>query len=332
MQTKAVLITGKGGVEVLEIGEHSVREPGSHELLVAVRASGLNRADILQRRGFYPAPKGAPANVPGLEYAGSVERVGPDVTDYKPGDRVMGIVAGGGMAGHVIVHEREAIAVPTSLSWSEAGALPEVFLTAFDALYVQSELRLGESLLVHAVGSGVGTAAVQLAKLAGARVIGTARTADKIKRCKAFGLDAGIVLSKQQAVFCEPVLSHTAGRGADVILDGVGAAYLEENLKSLVPAGGRLCVIGLLGGASAQMPLGLLLSKRARVIGTVLRSRPLEEKAALVQAFRKQVLPHLEEGTLKPVIDQVFPMREVRAAHERMESNESFGKIVLEWD
>jgi putative PIG3 family NAD(P)H quinone oxidoreductase len=330
VQARAVIIDGKGDVDVLRIGTTDVREPGHDELLVEVAASAVNRADTLQRRGFYPAPKGAIANVPGLEYAGTVVRAGAGVTDFEPGDRVMGVVAGGGMATHLVVHAREALRVPSALGFEQAAAVPEVFLTAFDAMFMQASLALGQTVLVHAVGSGVGTAALQLARVCGARALGTSRTEDKLARCKPLGLaeaDAILVADKRFAAEVE----RRAPGGAHAILDTVGAAYVAENLAALAPRG-TLVLIGMMGGATAEVALGTLLQKRAHVVGTVLRSRALEEKAALAQAFSRQVLPLFERGQLVPVIDCVLPMSEIREAHRRMESNQSFGKIVLRWD
>jgi putative PIG3 family NAD(P)H quinone oxidoreductase len=328
IEARAVVIEGKGDVDVLRIGKLAVREPGPGELLIEVAAAGLNRADTLQRRGFYPAPPGSPAQVPGLEYAGTVARVGEGVTDYAAGDRVMGIVAGGGMATQLVVHAREAMRVPAALSLTDAAAIPEVFLTAYDALFVQAGLALGQVALLHAVGSGVGTAALQLACAAGARPIGSSRSADKLERCKVLGLHDAILVSDK--LFAARVMELTQRRGADVILDTVGAAYLAENISALAN-GGRLLQVGLVGGASAELALGTLMAKRASVIGTVLRSRPLEQKAALAQAFARDVLPLMERGAIKPVIDCVLPMSEIQEAHRRMERNDSFGKIVLSW-
>ncbi len=325
---RAVFIRGKGGVEALELADFTPREPGPGELLVEVAAAALNRADILQRKGFYPAPAGAPADIPGLEYAGTVVAIGPDVRTFARGDRVMGIVGGGAMATHVIVHEREAIPVPDGMPFADAAAVPEVFLTAYDALFVQGGLRIGERVLLHAVGSGVGTAALQLALAAGARPIGTSRTAEKLDRCRPLGLTDGVVV--EAGKFAGPAKALAGGEGADVILDTVGAAYLAENVAALAPRG-RLVVVGLLGGAKGELPLGALLDKRARVIGTVLRSRPLEEKAALAREFSRAVLPLFAAGRLRPVVDVVLPMEQVREAHERMERNETFGKVVLVW-
>lgn len=324
---KAVRIREYGGPEVLELIEFSARPPGYGEILVRVEAAGLNRADLLQRRGLYPAPPGSPADIPGLEYAGVVEAVGEGVTEWKVGDRVMGIVGGGAMATHVTVSAREAIPVPSRLSFAEAAAIPEAFLTAYDALFLQGGLRMGEYVLVHAVGSGVGTAALQLAREAGAAVIGTSRSQEKLDRCREMGMEGGILV---EGSFAEKVRELTDGRGADCILDLVGASYLEENLAALAWRGRMICV-GLLGGAKTNLPLGTLLAKRATLIGTVLRSRPPEEKAILARRFADEIVPLFERGRLSPVVETVLPFEQVAEAHRRLESNRTFGKIVLSW-
>ena len=328
IEAKAVCIEGKGDVEVLSLGTLAVRDAGPQEIRVRVEAAGLNRADILQRRGFYPAPPGAPANVPGLEYAGTVEQVGEGVRDFAPGDPVMGIVSGGGMATHVVVSAREALRVPAGMPLTEAAAIPEVYLTAYDALFVQGRLAAGQLALVHAIGSGVGTAALLLGKLAGAHVAGTSRSEDKLARCRELGLDTALLVTKNE--FAADLSAQTRGRASDVILDTIGAAYLAENVKALA-TGGRLVLVGLLGGAGAELPLGLVLAKRVSLIGTVLRSRPPEEKALLAQSFARDALGQFATGKLKPIVDVVMPMSEIRAAHQRMERNESFGKVILRW-
>ena len=327
IEARAVRIAGKGEADVLTLGTLAVPDPGPGEIRVEVAAAGLNRADVLQRRGFYPPPAGVPADVPGLEYAGRVERIGEGVREFAVGDPVMGIVGGGAMATHLIVHAREALRAPPGMPLEEAASLPEVFLTAYDALFMQAHTLAGELVLIHAVGSGVGTAALQLGLVAGAEVIGTSRTVDKLARCRALGLAEGLPIHDKSFA---AAVSERMGRACDVILDTVGAAYLAENIKALAPRG-RMVVVGLLGGASAELPLGLLLAKRATLVGTVLRSRALEEKAALAQTFAQKALPLFAAGRLKPVIDVVMPMSDVRAAHERMERNETFGKIVLRW-
>jgi putative PIG3 family NAD(P)H quinone oxidoreductase len=311
------------------LGDLEVREPGPGELAIDVAAAGLNRADLLQRRGLYPPPRGFPADVPGLEFAGTVAAIGADVQTWRPGDRVMGILGGGGMATRVIVHERQAIPVPQGLSLAEAAAIPEVFLTAFDALLVQAAVRPGEHALIHAVGSGVGTALLQLALVAGALPIGTSRTADKIEKARALGLTHGLCLTA--AEFAESVQSLTGGAGADVVLDPVGGAYLEENIRALAERG-RLVMYGTMAGISGELPVAVLLHRRAQVIGTVLRARPLEEKAALSQRFRREAIPLFESGRLHPVVAQILPMTAIQDAHAAMEQNDTFGKIVLTWD
>ena len=327
MQARAVTIQGKGDVDALHLGTIEVRAPGPGEVRVAIAAAGLNRADILQRRGFYPAPKGVAApDVPGLEYAGTVEALGPEVDGVREGDAVMGITGGGAMASHLVVHARELIRVPQGMSLTDAAAVPEVFLTAYDALFLQARLSLGERLLVHAVGSGVGTAATQLAAHAGAHVIGTSRTEDKLQRCAPLGMAQGVLV--KEGAFAE-ALGPAKGT-IEVILDGVGAAYLADNCVALAPQG-RLVILGLMGGAKAEAPLGLVLAKRLTIMGTVLRSRPLEEKAALARRFEREIVPLFERGALRPIVDTVIPMTQVREAHQRMESNASFGKIVLSW-
>ena len=331
MEAKAIKITGKGDVDVLSVGTHVLREPGPGELLVRVHGAGLNRADLLQRMGFYPAPAGAPADVPGLEYAGRVEAVGSDVHDFAVGDNVMGIVAGGAMASHVVVHERETLRAPKNLSLLDAAAIPEVFLTAYDALFVHGELALGQVALIHAAGSGIGTAGIQLAKIAGALVVGTARTQKKLDACRdlKLGLDHGLCVSDKQ--FYAQFKDQLGGRLADVILDTVGAAYLTENIKALATRG-RMITIGLLGGAAGELPLGLLLQKRATLIGSVLRSRGLEEKAELAQRFSRDITPLFESGRLRPIVDRVMPAKDIQEAHRYLASNESFGKVIVSFE
>jgi len=331
MEARAIKLTGKGDVDALSVGTHEVREPGPSELLVRVHGAGLNRADLLQRMGFYPAPPGAPADVPGLEYAGRVEAVGPEVRDFAVGDAVMGIVAGGAMASHLVVHEREVLRAPRNLSLLEAAALPEVFLTAYDALFVHGQLALGQVALIHAAGSGIGTAGIQLAKLAGALVVGTARSQKKLDACRdlKLGLDHGLCVADN--VFCIQFKDATQGRLANVILDTVGAAYLAENIKALATQG-TVVTIGLLGGATGELPLGLLLQKRATLIGSVLRARSLEEKATLTQRFARDVLPLLDAGKLRPIVDRVMPASEIQEAHRYLASNETFGKVIISFE
>jgi len=325
---KAVLFTGKGGPEVIRYGETNDPSPSRGEVLVRVRAAALNRADLLQRRGLYPPPPGTRPDIPGLELAGEVVKVGDGVTAWKPGDRVMAISAGEGQAELAVVHERMLMAVPERLSLEQAGALPEAGVTSHDAMFTIGGLRPGWPILVHAVGSGVSTIAVQLAKAAGAYVIGTSRTAEKLERARALGLDHGVLVGKEEPRFADEVRKVTGGRGCPVILDFVGAPYAAENLAALAPQG-RIVVIGTLGGPKATVDLSLLMRSRGAIVGTVLRPRPLDEKIQATQAFARDVLPLLARGLVAPVVDEVVPAAEARAAHERMERNDSFGKLVL---
>lgn len=323
MKTDAVVITAPGGPETLELGTTEVPEPGPEEVRVAVTAAGLNRADCLQRRGVYPAPPGVPADVPGLEYAGVVEKVGVRA-GLAVGDRVMGIVAGGGMAKHLNVHARETMPVPAGLSLEQAAAIPEVFLTAYDAL-VQGGIRPGSHVLIHAAGSGVGTAAIQLVKALGAVSIGTSRTPEKLERCKELGLHHTVLVGEEG--FADAV---KALGGADLVLDTIGAKYLKDNIRSLRKQG-TIVTVGLLGGVKAELNLGALLAKRGHIIGSVLRSRPIEEKIELAQRFGREMLPFFEREALRPIVDSVLPMAEIAEAHQRMEASETFGKIVMKW-
>jgi NADPH2:quinone reductase len=326
---RAIVIRNPGGPEVLEELDRPLPEPGLGQIRVRIRASALNRADILQRMGGYPAPVGAPSDVPGLEYAGEVDAVGDAVNLWGVGSRVMGLVGGGGHAEHVCVHEREAMEMPAGLSWEEAAAIPEAFLTAYDALFRQLDLRSGERLLIHAVGSGVGTAAVQLARAAGATVLGTSRSASKLARAADLGLDTGI--DSSQDSWAARLDAATEGKGVNAILDLLGGSYLPDSLRALAPRG-RLILVGLTAGRRAELDLGTILNKRLRIVGTVLRSRPLEEKISLAREFSERVLPMFEPGHLRPVIDRVFSFSEIREAHRLMESDSNFGKIVLRWD
>lgn len=326
---KAIIITRPGGPEVLEMQERPKPEPGVGQIRVRVRASALNRADLMQREGNYPAPAGAPADIIGMEYAGEVEAIGPSATLWKSGDRVMGIVGGGGHAEYLCVHEREAMPVPKAMSWEDAAAIPEVFLTAYDALFNRLALRTGETLLIHAVGSGVGTAALQIARVAGARVVGTARSPEKLERAKKLGLDVAIDASRGDwAAQVEAAIG--AGR-VHALMDLVGGNYLEGNLRVLALRG-RIVVVGLTAGATAPFNMGVLLRKRLSIVGTSLRARPLEEKIALARDFSERVVPLFDAGRITPVVDRVFSFAEIRAAHELMESNQTFGKIVLRWE
>ena len=326
---RAVIITRPGGPEVLEIQERPKPEPGIGQIRVRVRASALNRADVLQRAGNYPVPDGVSAEMSGMEYAGEVDALGASATLWKIGDRVMGIVAAGGHAEYLCVHEREAMPAPSKLSWEEVAAIPEVFLTAYDALFLRIGLRTGETVLIHAVASGVGTAALQLATISGGMTVGTSRSAQKLERAKELGLQVGIDASREGWV--SQIEKAVGVDRIQTILDLVGAPYLEANLR-LLALRGRMVVVGLTAGAQAQLNMGVLLRKRLTIVGTVLRARPIEEKIALAREFSERIVPFFDAGRLEPIIDRVFPFAEIRAAHELMESNETFGKIVLHWD
>ncbi|MEP6742210.1 MAG: NAD(P)H-quinone oxidoreductase [bacterium] len=326
---KAVVITTHGGADVLEVQEvETPANPTANRVRVRVRAAGVNRADVWQRRGHYPAPPGFPQNIPGLEFAGEVEAVGEEVQNWKPGQRVFGITGGGAQAAYVVVPESHLVEIPANLDWSEAAAVPEVFITAHDALFTRANLRSGETMLVHAAGSGVGTAAIQLTRAAGASAFGTSRTPDKLERAKAYGLNNGIAVGNDPEATIEAVKQWTNGRGVNVIIDLVGGAYLKANLDALASSG-RLVLVGTTAGTQATLDLSIAMGKRLTIVGTMLRGRSTEEKATATRLFSEQVLPLLANGRLRPVIDRVYKIEEVREAHARMESNESFGKIVL---
>jgi NADPH2:quinone reductase len=323
---KAIRIAKPGGAEVLRLGDVPTPEPAAGEILVRVHAAGINRADVLQRQGRYPAPPGAPADVPGMEYAGVVAGLGPGSGGWKMGDRVMGLVPSGAYAEYVTVHEAVALRIPSAWSFEEAAAVPEAFITAHDALFRQMRLRAGERVLIHAVGSGVGTAAVQLAKAFGARTFGTSRTASKLTRARALGLEVGIDSSRED--FVEVVRHRTHGEGVDVVLDLVGGPVLAGSVQALA-RGGRMIVVGLTGGRSAPIDLGVVLSKRLTIVGTVLRARTLEEKISVTAHFSAEVLPLFEGGIVRPVVERSFPLAEAAEAHRHLESNAVFGKLVL---
>lgn len=327
---RAVVIARTGGPEALEVRDVPRPEVRGDRILVRVRAAGLNRADTMQSRGLYPPPPGEPTEIPGLEFAGEVEAKGPDaIGPLKPGDRVFGLVGGGGLAEYVCLPERMSVPIPAGLDWPNAAAVPEVFLTAFDALDQQAGLCPGEAVLIHAVGGGVGSAAVQLAHAMGCQTFGTARTASKLERAKAYGLDVGIDTSNED--FATVVCDRTGGNGVPVIIDHIGAAYLGKNLDALARRG-RLVVVGLLGGRKAEVDLLTLLNKRARIVGTTLRARPIEEKIAATQRFADRVVPWLDRGLVRPIVDAVFPIDEIRKAAEHLESNQGFGKVVVTID
>jgi NADPH2:quinone reductase len=328
---RAVVITAPGGPEVLEVREvDPPRNPAADRVRVRVHAAGLNRADLLQRLGKYPPPPGFPKDIPGMEFAGEVEAVGEEVRLWKIGQRVFGITAGGAQAELVAVPESTLAEIPSELDWAAAAAMPEVFITAHDALFTQADLRTGENVLIHAAASGVGTAAVQLAHAAGATVFGTSRTSEKLERIRALdlGLDEGITVGDNPASFVDAVRRRTGDKGADAILDLVGGPYLAANLEALAPRGRLLCV-GTTAGAKSDLDLSIVMRKRLWIVGTVLRARSICEKAEATRRFASHVLPLVVRGLVRPVIDRTYPIEEIRAAHERLESNATFGKIVL---
>ena len=325
---KAVVINRFGGPEVLEIHDIPTPQPGAEEILVHVRSTALNRADLLQRQGRYAAPPGAAANIPGLEFAGEVAELGANAQRWQIGDRVMGIIGGGAHAEFVTTHQDAVCAVPSNLEWPAAGAVPEVFITAYDALQ-QTGFRAGENVLVHAVGSGVGLSATQLVKALGGRAFGTSRTPDKIARAKPFGLESGYEVPEPGALSGLAAFArNVTGGGFDVVLDLNGGPYFAASLEAMALRG-RLILIGGVAGGKTEIDLYQILSKRLHIIGTVLRARSLQEKIAITNAFAQVVVPLLAQGTIQPVIDSVFPLEQIQDAHRRLESNETFGKVVL---
>jgi putative PIG3 family NAD(P)H quinone oxidoreductase len=320
---RAIAITKPGGPEVLTVVDRPAPEPSRGEVRIRVRATAINRADLLQRIGAYPAPADAPPDIPGLEYAGEVDALGPGVERLAVGDRVFGLVGGGGYAEALVAHERTVARIPEGMSFEHAAAVPEAFITAHDAIVGQAGLRGGETLLVHAVGSGVGTAAVQLGRALGVFVIGTARTADKLERARELGLGAGVVA--QGGKFADAVRKHGE---PGVVLELIGGPYLDEDIRAAAVLG-RIVLVGLLAGGRNEIDLGGILRKRLRIFGTVLRARPLEEKIAAMRSFESHVVPLLQRGLIAPVIDTVMDLDQAAAAHERMASNAGFGKIVL---
>jgi putative PIG3 family NAD(P)H quinone oxidoreductase len=325
---RAVIYEGAGGPEVITIGEVPKPEVQKDHIRVRVHAAGLNRADLMQRRGQYPAPHGWPANIPGLEYAGEVEAVRPGVTRWQVGDQVMGLVGGGARAEMVVVHQDEVLPIPAGLSYAEAAAIPEAFLTAYDALVTRARLQPGERVLIHAAGSGVGTAAAQIAKHLGATVLGTSRSGDKLARALIYGVDVGIDTSRTH-------FRDAIGEPVHVVLDVLGGPAFADNLAVLAPRG-RLIMLGFLAGSTTEGDLSPILRKRLEVIGTVMRTRGLEERIPLIREFGKQMLPlfqpRVEQGaSLRPVLERTYPMTQLADAHRVLEGNATFGKIVVAW-
>lgn len=323
---RAVVITRFGGPEVLEIQDVPEPQPGPDEVLVHVRSTALNRADLLQRIGKYAAPPGVLQNISGLEFAGEVAELGANAHRWNKGDRVMGIVGGGAHAEFVTTHQDALTVVPPNLEWPDAGAIPEVFITAHDALQ-QAGFKAGEKVLIHAVGSGVGLAATQLVRALGGRAFGTSRTPDKIERAKPFGLESGFVVLQPSSLAKLSAFAEEVG-GFDVVLDLNGGPYFAASLEAMALKG-RIILIGGVAGGKTHVDLYQILGKRLHIIGTVLRARSLEEKIVITDALTREVVPLLASGTIQPVIDSVFPLDQIQAAHRRLESNETFGKVVL---
>lgn len=321
---KAAVITGPGGPEVLQVQEVETPQPVGEQVRVRVRASGINRADLLQRAGFYPAPAGSPSHIPGLEFAGEVEAVGSLVRTWKPGQRVMGLAGGGAQAEYLLAHEGLLVEIPANLDFVQAAGVPEVFMTAHDALFTQADLRMGERVLIHAAGSGVGTAAIQLAKAVGATVFGTSRTPAKLEQARALGLDYGLAAQD----FAEEIQRLTKREGVHVVLDFMGASYLAANMQAL-GNWGRMVVLATLGGIQGELPINLLMGKRLSIKGVILRTRTLEEKLAVTRAFATSVLPLLASGQVRPIIERVYPLADIGAAHAAMGENQNFGKLIV---
>jgi NADPH2:quinone reductase len=322
---RAVVFTGAGGNEVIDVVDRPDPQPTGNDVVVRVRYAGLNPADAQQRIGVYPAPPGSPADIPGLEVSGVVESCGEAVTTWAPGDRVFGLVGGGGLAERVLVNERHLARIPDSMSDEDAAAVPEAYMTAHDAVRTQADLKMGETLLVHGAAGGVGSAAVQIGLAAGARVIGVVRSETAHQAVKDLGAEA-----VYDADFAQQVLDLTAGRGADVILELVGAPHFPGNLDAIA-ARGRIIVVGVGAGSEVQLPLLRLMQKRIRMQGTVLRARPIEQKADVVRAFEREVLPALAAGIVKPVLERTYPAADVAAAFDHLEGSGKVGKVLLDF-
>jgi len=328
---RAIWIPRFGGPDALEVREVGKPHITPEQVLVRVRASALNRADLLQRQGKYPPPPGFPAEIPGIEFAGEIAETGAAVRLWKPGQRVFGLLGGGAHAEYVATHERLVAEVPATLDWAQAASVPEVFITAHDALWVQAGLRPGETVIINAVGSGVGLAAVQLVRAVHAVPFGTSRTPDKIERAKPLGLEAGLTVRDNFDELIETAQKWTSGKGINVALDLVGGPYVKA-LQRLMSLKGRIMLVGTMAGANSELDGRSMMGKRLQVRGTALRARTLEEKIQVTQQFAAEVVPLLADGTLRTVIDSVFPIEEIGKAHARLESNETFGKVVVTVD
>jgi putative PIG3 family NAD(P)H quinone oxidoreductase len=314
--------------DALELRSIDAPQPSRGEVRVRVRAAALNRADLLFVRGRYTLAPDAPPGVPGLEIAGEVDAAGDGVDELSPGDRVFGVLGGGGFAEYAVVHARRLARIPSAIDFAEAASIPEAFTTAWDALVDQAGLAAGEAVLVQAAGSGVGTAAIQIGRAIGARVLGTARTAEKLERARALGLTEGCGIVSPGPSFAGEVRARTGGCGVDVVLELVGGAYVAEDIACLAPRG-RIVVVGTMAGTRADVDLHVLMRKRARIHGTVLGARPLEDKIAAARSFERHVVPLFASGALRPVVDCVLPWTQAGDAFRRLESNATFGKVVL---
>ncbi|UKA59372.1 NAD(P)H-quinone oxidoreductase [Arthrobacter sp. FW306-2-2C-D06B] len=324
---KAVYISEPGGPEVLEIRDVPAPVPGPGEVLIDVVAAGLNRADVQQRRGFYPPPPGA-SDIPGLEVSGRIAAFGPEVSKpFSVGDKVVALLSGGGYAQQVAVPAEQVLRLPDGVDLVTAASLPEVAATVYSNLIMTAQLQAGETVLIHGATGGIGTMAIQLAKAYGATVATTAGTAEKVGTASAF-LGADIAINYAEEDFVESLKAQNGGKGADVILDVVGAKYLRQNVEALADYG-RLVVIGLQGGVKGELDLGQLVSKRAAIIGTALRPRPVAEKGVIMNAVRESVWPMLADGRIKPFVAKSFPLEQVREAHEYFDSGEHMGKVLL---
>ncbi|MDJ0318014.1 NAD(P)H-quinone oxidoreductase [Arthrobacter antibioticus] len=324
---KAIFTTGAGGPEVLTLAETPGPVPGVGEVLIDVIAAGINRADVQQRRGFYPPPPGA-SEILGLEVSGRIAGFGPNVTKpFSVGEKVVALLTGGGYAGQVAVPAGQVLSLPEGIDVISAAALPEVAATVHSNLFMTAQLQRGECVLIHGGAGGIGAMAIQLAKAAGAHVIATAGSDEKVAMLTGY-LGADLAINYRSEDFVERVNEFTAGLGANVILDVVGAKYLARNVASLATYG-RLVVIGLQGGATAELNLGALLTKRAAIIGTTLRARSVEEKTTIMEGVRENVWPLMSSGAVKPMVDKTFPLAQVAAAHEYFDSGEHVGKVLL---
>jgi NADPH2:quinone reductase len=324
---KAVYIAEPGGPEVLEVRQVSDPVPGQGEVLIDVVAAGLNRADVQQRRGFYPPPPGA-SEIPGLEVSGRIAGFGPGVAKaFSVGDKVVALLAGGGYAEKVAVPAEQVLRIPDGVDLVTAASLPEVTATVYSNLIMTAQLQPGETVLIHGATGGIGTMAIQLAKAFGAKVATTAGTDEKVGTARAF-LGADIAINYKEEDFPDSLRRQNEGKGADVILDVVGAKYLAQNVDALADYG-RLVVIGLQGGAKGELDLGQLLRKRAAVVATALRPRPVEEKGAIMSAVRESVWPLIADGRIRPLVAKTFPLEQVSEAHRYFDSGDHVGKILL---